>query len=132
MQNEHFAKTVERIAIEKMNEGENPFLYNGHLDLSAGAGGGYFNGYGLINGTNSEYGGFALSGTVYNVPRENRQRVEAEYVIHDYVDANFSYGPAERLLWALCKVNTLGFGANDYELEIRGNIEFYVTWTMPE
>ena len=89
------------------------------LDLSDQGKGDYWSGYGLINGTNSDYGGFCVSGTVQHM-ENNRYHVIATYELNDYVDP----GPYELdWIYAIGAWLVLGPCIN-YELQISGTVGF--------
>lgn len=94
-------------------------------------GGGYRTGYELINGTDSTVGDFELAGTIYYTNTANVYHVKATYTIHDQINPNFNYGFVEKAAYYYCKLSMLWFlGGYDYELEISGDIEFDVEWTL--
>ncbi len=126
-ENENFQNDVKGIVLQALNarrveEGSGRFSETGSIDLSGGTGGDYFTGYGMINGTND----FTLTGTISNTSEDNVYHVEAEYVLRDRMDANGSYA-RENFYWWLFKIDNLGL-AFDYNLEIRGTLEFDVYW----
>lgn len=89
------------------------------LDLSDYGEGDYWSGYGLINGTNQQYGGFSVSGTVQHV-ENNLYHVVATYELNDYVDPGSYrldkiYAEGARFLLGPCL---------DYHLQINGTVEF--------
>lgn len=95
---------------------ENEWIY---LDLSSHGECNYWSGYGLINGTNTKYGGLYVSGSVQHV-EGNLYYAKADYVLHDYMDP----GPYF-LDWAFAIGGFLLLkGCVNYELEISGTIEF--------
>ena len=136
MKNEYFVSTVKKMTTDAMTQRQadnGSFSVRSHLDLSGGNGGGYRTGYEIINGTNATVGDFELSGTIYYTDKDNVFHVKATYTIHDIIDPNFSYGFVEMAAYVYCKLRRFWvLGGYDYELEISGDIEFDVEWTLPK
>lgn len=89
------------------------------LDLSDHGEGDYWSGYGLINGSNSNYGGFCVKGSVQHI-ENNRYHVVATYEFNDYIDPG-DYRADK--VYAVGAWAVLGPCIN-YELQISGTVEF--------
>ena len=122
LDNDNFKKDITKyakLAIDNKTfsfEVKNTWL---SLDVSSHGEGNYWSGYGLINGSNADYGGFCVNGTVQHIDG-NRYKVVADYEFNDYIDPG-NY--ATDWLWAVGSWCVLGVCLN-YELQIAGTVEF--------
>ncbi len=81
--------------------------------------GDYSTGYGLINGSNSKYGGFCVNGKIEHI-NGNKYKITAKYEFNDYIDP----GPYPKdWILAIGARFLLGPCVN-YVLQISGTVEF--------
>lgn len=122
LNNRNFRNRINEYAHLSINDGTYRFNVDNvqlHLGLDKKGEGDYKSGYGLINGANTNYGGFCVNGNVTHIGG-NRYKVVANYEFNDYVDPGWYPLDIAYVVgsWAI-----LGVCLN-YKLQISGTVEY--------
>ena len=116
MNNQYVRIRVDECINEAINNGTFKIDYEGWSDLTGGQGGGYGSGYDLINGSNSNVGGFKVKGSVSINDNGYTAYVYIEF--NDIIDPNNKY--RRDTLYSVY-ADYKGYECNNYDLKISGN-----------